>query len=133
MTEMCRMGQKAEEKGLTKRQQRAIPILLTSPTYTDAARKARVGRNTLYSWLKDPAFKAELERQRHEITEEAYGLLSQNLTKAVEVLTTLLDDSEKRLKRLAAKDILEFFIKHIEMKAFEERLEAIEECLDSKR
>jgi len=130
---MCKTEQNAEKTGLTKRQQRAIPILLTSPTYTDAAQKARIGRNTLYGWLKDPAFKAELERQRDEITEEAYGLLSQNLTKAVEVLTTLLDDSDKKLKRLAAKDILDFFVKHIELKAFEERLEAIEESLDSKR
>jgi len=44
-------------------------------------------------------------------------------------LTTLLDDSDKRLKRLAAKDILDFFIKHIEMREFEERLAAIEEKL----
>ena len=130
---MCKTEQNGEKASLTKRQQRAIPILLTSPTYTDAAQKARVGGNTLYNWLKDPTFKAELERQRDEITEQAYALLSQNLIKAVEVLTTLLDDSDKRLKRLAAKDILDFFIKHIEMRALEERLEAIEECLDSKK
>jgi len=57
------------------------------------------------------------------------GLLSQNLTKAVGVLTTLLAASDNRLKRLAAKDILDFFVKHIEMKEFEERLATIEEKL----
>ena len=129
MTELGKSEQIAAKPDLTKRQQRAIPVILASPTYTEAAQKARVGRNTLHNWLKDPAFQDELERQRDQITDQAYGLLTQNLTRAVETLTTLLETSDNRLKRLAAKDILDFSIKHIEMKELEERLAAIEERL----
>lgn len=39
-------------------------------------------------------------------------------------LLRMLEDSDKMLKRLAAKDILHFFARHIEMKKFEERLAA---------
>ncbi len=39
--------------------------------------------------LKEPEFKAELDRQREKIAAEAFGVLSQSLTKAVETLVGL--------------------------------------------
>ncbi len=64
---------------------------------------------------------------------EAFGVLSQGLTKAVETLLGLLDKKDDRLRRLTAKDIIEHFLKHKEAKELEERVAAIEERLDERK
>lgn len=115
---------------LTVRQLKAIPFIVSSPTYTEGMQKAKVNRSTFYKWLKEPEFKAELDRQRDEVAAEAFGILSQSLTKAVETLVGLLNNKDDRLKRLTAKDIIKHFLKHKEVKELEERIAAIEQRLD---
>ncbi len=91
---------------LTARQLKAIPFVVSSPTYTEAIEKARVSRKTFYEWLKQPEFKAEINQQRNEITAEAFGILSQGLTKAVENLVKLLDHAETDSNGLLARMLL---------------------------
>jgi transposase len=114
---------------LTARQLKAMPFVVSCPTYTEAIQKAKVGRKTFYEWLKQPEFKAELDRQRDEITSEAFGKLSQSLTKAVENLVKLLDHADDRLKRLACKDVIEYILEHKAIDDLENRIEAIEQRL----
>jgi hypothetical protein len=78
--------QNDSEPKLTPRQAKFLPILLASPTHTEACRKGRVSRDTLYSWLKDPAFNGELDRHRAELSAQGLALLSQSVVKAVETL-----------------------------------------------
>jgi hypothetical protein len=118
---------------LTARQIKAIPFIISSPTYTEGMKKAKVNRSTFYKWLKEPEFKTELDRQRDEIADEAFGVLSQSLTKAVETLVALLDNKDDRLKRLTAKDIIDFMIRHKEIEDLDERLAAIEQQLESRK
>ena len=49
------MGQNDTEKttSLTDRQLAALPHIAASPTLSQAARSASVGRATLYRWLQD--------------------------------------------------------------------------------
>ena len=110
------MEDMTEEAKLTARQAKAIPALLAAPSYDKGCKKARISRTTLYTWLKEPVFKDELERQRDEIAAEAFGVLTQSLTKAVETLVSLLDNKDDRIKRLTAKDIIDFIIRHKENK-----------------
>ncbi len=56
-------------------------------------------------------------------------MLSQGLTKAVEALVSLLDNKDDRLKRLAAKDVIDFIIRHKENEDLEKRLTEVEERL----
>jgi len=132
-TESHRNQQNEPKTELTARQRKLIPVLVTCATFTEACKKGKLNRTTLYEWLKEPAFRAEVERQREEVTQEAFGMLSQNLTKAVETLAGLLDDRDKRLKRFAAKDVIEYFLKHRELEELEERVGAIEERLQSRQ
>ena len=118
---------------LTARQLKAIPFIVSSPTYTEGMQKAKVNRSTFYKWLKDLEFKTELDRQRDEVASEAFGILSQSLTKAVETLVGLLDNKDDRLKRLTAKDIIDFIIRHNEFEDVDKRLTAIEQKLDSRK
>ena len=126
MTKSNKNQQNAEKMKLTDRQLKAIPIIVTSFTYSEACRRANINRTTFYEWLKEPEFKAELDRQRDEIAAEAFGMLSQSLTKAIEALVGLLDNKDDRLKRLAAKDIIDFIVRHKENEDLDKRLTAIE-------
>ena len=114
---------------LTERQLKAIPHIVSSPTYTEGCKKAKINKTTLYKWLKDPVFKAELDHQRDEVAAEAFGILSQSLTKAVETLVSLLDPKDDRLRRLVCKDVIEYIIKHKESEDLEKRIAAIEQRL----
>jgi hypothetical protein len=102
MTESDRIGHSDGASTLTDRQVKFLPVLLANVNYTEACRKGRVSRDTLYEWLKDPVFKAELDRQRDELVAQGFALLSQSVVKAVETLVGLLDTGDGRLKRLAA-------------------------------
>ena len=119
----------AEEPKLSRRQLRAIPFLVSSPTYTQGCEKAKINKTTLYKWLKAPDFKAELDRQRDEIAAEAFGVLAQSLTRAVETLVGLLDNKDDRIKRLTAKDVIDFIIRHQENEDLDKRLTEVEKRL----
>ncbi len=121
------------EKKLRDRQIKAIPHIVSNPTYEQGCKKARINRTTFYKWLKIPEFKAELDRQRDEVASEAFGVLSQSLTKAVETLAGLLDNKDDRLKRLTAKDIIDFIIRHKENEDLDKRLSEVEKLLAEKK
>ena len=118
---------------LTERQLKAIPFIVGSSTYTEGIKQAKISRKTFYAWLKVPEFKQELIQQRQQIAEEAFGILQQSLTKAVETLTELLNTEDARLKRLVCNDIIEHILKFKETKDLEERLKAIEERLSVRK
>ena len=115
---------------LSTRQRRTIPFIITSPTIVEGLDKARVSRKTFYEWLKQPEFKAEIDRQRDEAAKAAFDTLTGALTKAVENLVKLLDHADDRLKRLACKDVIEYILEHKTVEDLENRIEAIEQKLD---
>ena len=117
---------------LTGRQIKALPFIVASPTYTAGCEKAKVDRKTFYKWLENPAFKHELDRQQKAISERAFGMLAQNVTQAVECLAGLVDGQDKRLSRLASKDLLDYQIRFVEVQEIEARLMAIEKRLGSR-
>ena len=104
-------------------------IFLAASNTEQGCRAAKISKATFYSWLKDPTFKSEFERQRDELAAEAFGVLSQGLTSAVEALVGLVTDEDKRLRRLAAKDVIEHYLKYCEAKELEDRIAAVEQQL----
>ena len=133
MTKDNEPEQNAGKSRLTARQLKAIPVIATCPTYSEGCKKARLSRTAFYEWLKDPDFKAELDHQREELAAEAFAMLTQGLTKAVETLVGLLDAEDDRLKRLTAKDMIDFIIRHKENEELEQRIAAIEQKLDQQK
>jgi len=74
------------------------------------------------SW-KLPSF---LDRQRDELVAQGLALLAQSVVKAVETLAGLLDAGDGRLKRLAARDILDQHGKFRELDELSRRIEAVQ-------
>lgn len=111
---------------LTKRQLQVLPYLLACPTYEEAARQAHVSVKQIYCWLKTSAFKAELDKRRNEIIEEAVNKLKYNTTKAADTLVALLSHSNPTIQRGVANDLLNHVAKFIEMHEIEERIQLLE-------
>jgi hypothetical protein len=123
----------AEETKLTTKQVKAIPILLSARSYDQGCKKAKISKTTFYAWMQLETFATEFDRQRREIVEAAFGMIAQNVEKAVSTLVGLLDTTDDRVKRLTANDIIGHFLKHKELKELEERIRRIEERLETRR
>ena len=98
---------------LSEKQLSAIPLIIAARTMTEAAEKTGTSRNTLYEWQKNPAFKAELQRQREMAVEEAMKRLELNVFKAVDILGTFLDHPDVSIfhKRSLSFDMIKHFMK----------------------
>jgi len=111
---------------LTKRQLQALPYLLACPTYEEAACQAHVSVKQIYCWRKTSAFKAELDRRRNEIIEEAVNKLKYHTTKAADTLVSLLSHSNPTIQRGVANDLLNHVAKFVELHEIEERIQFLE-------
>lgn len=114
------------KNGLSERQLKALPFLITAPSEAEGCLRAKIARQTFYEWLKEPAFKTELNRLRNEVIEDAIQALKVNTTKAVDTLVKLLDEPNPLLQRNVANDILGHVIKFKELNELEARLDTLE-------
>jgi len=125
-----RAGSDKNEGGLTERQVKAIPHLVAATTYDQGCRDAKIARNTLYEWLKDPAFKDELKSQRDRVIEGALEILKGHTARAVEALVGLLATNNEYLKRTVAIDIIDRVLKWRELEEFEKRISQLERKME---
>ncbi len=117
---------------LTEKQLRVIPHLLAARTIEEACKQAKVGKATVYEWLKNETFRKELRRHREEIVTGPLETLKANVGKATETLVGLLDSQNEGIKYRAAKDIIEFTQKALEFEDLERRIAAIEDQIDQR-
>ena len=80
---------------LSERQHLAIDVLLIGGTHDVAAETAGVCRTTVTGWVNHHIqFITELERRRQERSAHLSDLMGEALVKAVEVVTTRLNDCD---------------------------------------
>jgi hypothetical protein len=115
---------------LKPKQELVIVNLLACTTIEQACKKAKINKATFYNWLNtDDGFKKEYNRRKIQLIENAVSSLSSSVTKAVDVLTGLLDTDNEHLRRLVAKDIIENSIKVVEIDKLEKRIEELENTI----
>lgn len=107
--------------------EQALAVLATTTNYSEAARILGVGTERIYTWLKDPEFKAELEKLRSCLVEDAVSKMKAYTTKAVDTLANLMDDDVSQVRRGAANDILNHVGRFMELKELERRIEILEQ------
>jgi phage terminase small subunit len=117
---------------LNTRQKIVITYLLVCKTVKEAAQKAGVRLATVFKWLKDPVFKAELDRLREEVIADVADRLKVHCMKATEVLVDLMDSENEQIKRGSANDILNHTHAFIEMRELSVRLEALEKVIQER-
>lgn len=96
------------QTNLTAKQLKAIPVILATKTHAEAIRQLRIAKSTFYSWLKDEAFKDELQATRDLILSEAYSRLKSATSLAVDILIQLLKSEAEHIKLRTATEILNF-------------------------
>ena len=124
---------KATEEKLTPKQERALVALLDCGEIKGAAKVAGVGEVTLWRWLQLPAFQSRYRAARRQLVETAIAQLQSDCTIAVRVLREVAEDKEAPASSrvAAAKTIIEQSISAIELTDLQERLERLEQVLES--
>ena len=115
---------------LTPRQIAALPYLVASPSLSDGARFADIGRATLYRWLSDGAFAEELERQRARSADLARTELQGLMLKSILVLAETLEDPNPAIRLRAARSTLHVGLKTFDLKEVRQRLDQLDDTID---
>jgi hypothetical protein len=101
--------------------------LATGCTIAEAAQAAKVSERTAYRRLADAGFARKVSQVRNRMVGQAVGRLSQNGSLAALVLATMATSAKNEASRVAAaKGLLEFMFKGMEVVDLEERLTALE-------
>jgi hypothetical protein len=112
----------------TSRQEKAIIALLNEPTTKDAAETAGVSEVTLWRWLQNPEFRASYMEVRRVAVQRAIARTQAATSEAVDTLREVMSDKSARgSERIsAAKAILDYAMKGIELEDHEMRLQDLE-------
>ena len=69
-----------------------LEAMLTEPTLSAAAEKAKISRTTAYKYLEDPEFESELSRCKTESVEDALRYLQGKLSMCSAVLIDIIQN-----------------------------------------
>jgi len=101
MTESCKT-----ERNLSEKQKNAIELLICGKSITNTAFETGISRTTLYDWLAEDAFSAELDRVRSRVQGEIETRLLALAGKAMDTLDGIFDGADAELKLRACAIIL---------------------------
>lgn len=119
-------------RAFTARQKKLLAAFVVNPDVQAACKAAGIGRTTAYRWLREPAFRDALGRERDAVLTEALSAVKAHVTRAVSELAKLLKAKDDRLRRLACNDILGHALKVRELEDIEARLAALERALEER-
>ena len=87
-------GKKGKEPQLSARQTLALPILAVAPNMRLAAKNAGISPATLYRWLKNDHFRAELNRLTSEAADFTRQEFQDLTRKSFKALNELAEDPD---------------------------------------
>jgi hypothetical protein len=122
-----------KQKGLTRRQEKALTALLSTPTVKQAAEQSGLGETTIYRFLSESRlFQQKYREARSAITRHAISHLQAMSGAAATVLTDMMKDiaAPPGLRLTAARLVLEAAVRAVEREDLEARVEALETALD---
>jgi hypothetical protein len=111
-----------------QREEAAIAALLSESTIALAAAKAGISESTMLRWLADPSFQARYRASRRQVVEQAVAQLQRGTSEAVETLKRNFTSGVPAAEIAAAKAVLDFSIKAIELTDLVERVDALEQA-----
>lgn len=114
---------------LTQKQTLAMPYIAANPSMTEAAKAAGISRVTLYRWMQDPSFRAELERIRRDAVDLAYAELRGLALKSVTAIAELLEDPDPRVRSMAARTALYNVAKAEEVYQLRNRFDTLDRAI----
>ncbi|MYA50484.1 MAG: hypothetical protein F4185_04345 [Chloroflexi bacterium] len=119
-------GMVRKDSGLSHRQAAALPYIASEPTLARGANAAQVARSTLARWMRDPAFRAELEYIRNNMADLAFAELEGLALKSVIRLAELLESENENVAHRALKTAVATTQTLREQRALRHRLDLLE-------
>lgn len=93
---------------VTELQSKVIDDILEGKRMTEIAKENGLYRSILYRWLKDDAFKAELEARRAQLRKSASDKITGRVSNLVDKMLDLADNStDNRVKYNAIRYLLD--------------------------
>jgi hypothetical protein len=119
---------KGHGEKLTKKKEAVIVALLLEPTLEKAAARVGISESTLWRWTQLESFQAAYREARREAVSQAIGALQRASSEAVEALRGIMQDpaAPATARESAARSVLEFALKGVEIEDILARLEIIE-------
>jgi len=105
--------------------------LLVHPTVREASLSTGIAESTIYTWLKKPDFKDELDERRLDLLTETKNYLQARLMEATKIILAIMNDktAPPQTRLNAAETAIRNTLKLIEQTDVLSRLDAIEEML----
>ena len=91
---------------ITENHIKAMSYIIEGKSMTDIAKICGVGRATLYNWLDNKEFKAELEKQRQDVKNNANTEIVNKLGCYIKILHEIATTSKNDKERRAACEYL---------------------------
>lgn len=111
--------------------ERALAALLESASIADAAKRCQLSQETLYRYLREKEFVANYREARRQIVENSISQLQRASGEAVETLRRNLSCSNPQAEIRSAQIILDNALKGVELVDILERLEQIENAVET--
>lgn len=112
--------------------QRALTALLNTPTITEAAASCGLSEATLYRYLTEKDFVKDYRDARRMVVENSITQIQKITHKAVEALERNLTSGNPQVEVSAARIILDNSLKGVELIDVIERLEVLEDAVETK-
>lgn len=106
----------------------AVAILVAEPNIKSAAAKIGVTEQTLHRWLDEPDFALQLAEAQKSVTKRVVRSITLKAEKAITTLDEIMSspNAPTPSRVSAARCVLEFTVKAIELQEILERLEKLE-------
>ena len=115
-----------KDSGLSHRQAVALPYIASEPTLARGANAAQIARSTLTRWMREPAFRAELEHIRNNMADLAFAELEGLTLKSVIRMAQLLDSENENVAHRALKTAIATTLTIREQRQIRHRLDLLE-------
>lgn len=110
------------------RQDAAIAALVSNPTVREASKVSGIPERTLWRYLGQEDFTTRLEEERSKLVSDATERLKSKLAAATSAIAEVMEDQDAppQVRVNAARTILEFSLKYVEVSDIVRRLDELE-------
>jgi len=116
---------------LSRKAEQAIAALLEHPTIPEAAKACGVSERSLWRWLQREDFQKRYREAQRAVVDAAISELQAATKEAVSTLRRNLNCGNFFAENAAAQAILTHSFKAIEMQEMQQRIERLEQILES--
>jgi len=108
-----------------------IAALVAEPNVKKAAKECGISERTLHRWLKEPEFAVQLAEAQRGVTKSVMRRVISRAETAIDTLDSIMTNAKAstHARVAAARTVLEFAIKAVEIEDILSRIETLEGSL----